>query len=1417
MGSGRPQATSGGVRKGGSLTKMAAKAKASQPRATQAATPWTSSVGNKSTNAALTSQPTLLTPLGGASSHPFQSANMAMMNASARSAGHCNTSHHNARRFDQYVPLPDTPPRPTTEADILKWMEADQAAKKAEEAAELKRYEEIGTKLTPKGASLVMPQELETMARDPSFKQPRTEWSTARGREIKYSAGQKQFGYTVVSPEYGVVEKDGLYYKLSLENMFNVRDWNVPGMTEEMYKSSRGIVVGYAYLVKGLSWAAQNFGGPLGAAAGPVLDTAVEKALQEDRAAMARLEGREFNEKPIDIDANTLVDVGTALVTHYVGNKVSGATDKAIKATKWAQKASPAAKVVQAIAPRAAGFATDKIIGQGGEITKAAIGGQDISASSFVPSLGGGDVWNLLEGELTSWLGKKWKSGRTPKRADASKASPKPVTPKPSPSKPQSVTSQLTAPPQAQPAGGGKPPRGKPPAGGGGDGEASGKKKSDPEVEAALEAWERLDLEEQGLPKKHDPNEGPVVPAIEHEPLDKNLLARSRARREARREELKSKDKAEPKKAEAKTAETAKDPEKVKAERKAAREKAKYQRDVKNATKADADAEVKRHDDAAQGQEAMTHKDMFNKTIAMRGFEAGASVYHGEQLQKDYDAVKKEIAEHPDKPKLDELQVKKKQVQSELKSIQRKEKSAQAKQGTDVEAPVKLSEADSKKKADLENALKDVNAAIEKNPVSELQSRANSLHDKVAISTLTDPNDPTKLGRGASAGRGDNTYAVIQIVGPDGTIIASATGKRSNKGHAEQNAMPELERQIKARGGVPPGSKVEVVGDQVVCTAICKKDLSKFAYSNNIDSVDGYTFHAEKPGGKGEVYTAKSTAQDVTTTTAEDVTTAKSRDKDLQEKHEPIYRRGEGPLGGGELTEGEKHRHAHTSRTKKNVEPAAKAAELAQPTQQVGEAQGEEPVAKPPAPTKKASRSKQKAAPSGQQQGPAPEKRTPSAPARKSASPSKAKAATPPAKPAPALKIDTQPSPRADVSTPETQQESGGAKPPTPVPAGAQDTPEARTLQVPEQTPEQPAATKPKATKAKSKKAVPAKAPASTKTKSAPPLKPTAQPTHPPSPGGQKITAVMGKADAVLGAVRDYKTYKADGMGEAQALTRSGVTLAANLKGGPAATVVNAANAYDNARRSGQGKVEAMATAIGTGGGAIIADKVAPTGLVGTAVNLANTGAQALGAPQGVQDATAGAAALVPSNIVGTTITEGARSYANLGTALVTGDTKALDKQVQGMQAGHAGPWLQGYAQVTGMVADLAAGDSFDKALNNAADSGKGSWADRVGSKGGDALYELGQSKEAKAGKYGASVQGVAMSLGLASDMIAGDSFEKALAKAADAGKGSWADKAGSALGDVAWTATEKAQELMDHDLPAAKQMIKNQWQKLWS
>jgi hypothetical protein len=101
------------------------------------------------------------------------------------------------------------------------------------------------------------------------------------------------------------------------------------------------------------------------------------------------------------------------------------------------------------------------------------------------------------------------------------------------------------------------------------------------------------------------------------------------------------------------------------------------------------------------------------------------------------------------------------------------------------------------------------------------------------------------------------------------------------------------------------------------------------------------------------------------------------------------------------------------------------------------------------------------------------------------------------------------------------------------------------------------------------------------------------------------------------------------------------------------------------------------------------------------------------------------------------------------------------------MSAGGMGPWLQGYAQWTGILADVASGDDFSKALDKAAKEGKGSWASRVAGEGNnkglaDYAFDLGQSKEALGGKYGPVVGGYAVMLNMAATMARGESFSKA-------------------------------------------------------
>lgn len=266
-------------------------------------------------------------------------------------------------------------------------------------------------------------------------------------------------------------------------------------------------------------------------------------------------------------------------------------------------------------------------------------------------------------------------------------------------------------------------------------------------------------------------------------------------------------------------------------------------------------------------------------------------------------------------------------------------------------------------------------------------------------------------------------------------------------------------------------------------------------------------------------------------------------------------------------------------------------------------------------------------------------------------------------------------------------------------------------------------------------------------------------------------TSALNKADMALSAIRDYQRYKQEYLqngestasAEVKAAARAGLTLSANARGGGLAAVVNAANAFDAATKSGQSKGEALATTVGTVGGGLIANKIAPTGPAGAAVQVINTAAQVLGAPQQVQDATYVAAELVPSSIISTTIVAGARSWHALGKA-ASGDFKSIDRLGDDMRAGNLSPWLQGYAQSAGLIADLASGDDFTKALDKAAKSGKGSWADRVGGGLADQASALGENKEAIGGKYGPQVASLASGLSIAAGLARGESFSQAYA-----------------------------------------------------
>ncbi|WP_343731678.1 DUF4157 domain-containing protein [Duganella sp.] len=178
-------------------------------------------------------------------------------------------------------------------------------------------------------------------------------------------------------------------------------------------------------------------------------------------------------------------------------------------------------------------------------------------------------------------------------------------------------------------------------------------------------------------------------------------------------------------------------------------------------------------------------------------------------------------------------------------------------------------------------------------------------------------------------------------------------------------------------------------------------------------------------------------------------------------------------------------------------------------------------------------------------------------------------------------------------------------------------------------------------------------------------------------------------------------------------------------------------------------------------------------------------------------------AEMTPSRMFSSTVGAGLRAYYDIGKA-IGGQTSGVDKFAEDGLRGKLGAVIQPWAMAADFLGNLG-GDSPGAALEKTIKRTEGSTLKKIGDATGDAMFELGQSKEAKAGKYGAPVQGISMALGMTSDMIAGKSFEQALGAAADAGKGSVLETVGSALGDAAFAGVEKGKELLDKDLPELK------------
>lgn len=184
-------------------------------------------------------------------------------------------------------------------------------------------------------------------------------------------------------------------------------------------------------------------------------------------------------------------------------------------------------------------------------------------------------------------------------------------------------------------------------------------------------------------------------------------------------------------------------------------------------------------------------------------------------------------------------------------------------------------------------------------------------------------------------------------------------------------------------------------------------------------------------------------------------------------------------------------------------------------------------------------------------------------------------------------------------------------------------------------------------------------------------------------------------------------------------------------------------------------------------------------------------------------------ASLTPSKMFSQTIGAGARSYYLLAKSSFTGDQKGFDRFGDDAAKGELGMIFQPFGMAADFVGNLGFGEGASRALDRTLDKTKGSTLEKVGSWSGDAFYELGQSKEAKSGKYGPIVQGWAALSSIGTDMILDKPLDQAIDNAIEPGSGGLVETVGSAMGDATYHAVEKTKQIVNEDLPKAKAAIK--------
>jgi hypothetical protein len=152
---------------------------------------------------------------------------------------------------------------------------------------------------------------------------------------------------------------------------------------------------------------------------------------------------------------------------------------------------------------------------------------------------------------------------------------------------------------------------------------------------------------------------------------------------------------------------------------------------------------------------------------------------------------------------------------------------------------------------DLRRRLANSEARLKTNPNEALEAKVARM--RARLRTLEGPGlDPGARGADVPGVGRINTRAAIQVIGPNGKIIALQRGSWGPNLHAEQDAMAKLRIQL-GEQTLPEGTRIMVAGNQVVCNAICKPDIARFAkdYGVSLKNVSASVRTRPKIVGQG--------------------------------------------------------------------------------------------------------------------------------------------------------------------------------------------------------------------------------------------------------------------------------------------------------------------------------------------------------------------------------------------------------------------------------------------------------------------------------------------------------------------------------------------------------------------------------------